>query len=249
MASLRSVMASLMSAAEVRLPSAMVRTCSTVCAPAVIEAYPAAQALSVTVSAEDHKPLTVPVDGSYRRLVRRLVVELPEAVGKLEIVSEPAGASVRFDGVDVGMTPLTLPRVRTDERHRIALQLAGYELDEVIDPATLAFDSTRAAFARYRVTAKNGDWMLPDTVRVLPETVGVRSRLQGAVGQPSEGEARWTVGAPAGSRLVEGSSRTIPSPRAKTSVFAVPRSTARSRAKNRLRKSKTMRSPCFAPDP
>ncbi len=100
--------------------------------PAVIEAFPSSQTLSVTVTAPDHKPLTVPVDGSFHRLVRRVSVDLPDAIGKLEIVSEPAGARVRFDGAVVGVTPVTLPRVRTDERHRIALELPGYELDEAI---------------------------------------------------------------------------------------------------------------------
>ena len=100
--------------------------------PTVIEAFPASQPLTVTVTADDHKPLTVPVDGDFRRSVRRVSLELPPAIGHLDIVSEPAGATVRFDGADVGSTPLTLPRVRLDERHRIALQLTGYELDEVI---------------------------------------------------------------------------------------------------------------------
>src|SRR5574337_38231 len=34
----------------------------------------------------------------------------------------------------------------------------------------------------------------PVSVSVLPETVGVRARAQGAEGQPSEAAARWTVG-------------------------------------------------------
>lgn len=48
-----------------------------------------------------------------------------------------------------------------------ALRLPPADAVALFRPASPAYDRLRTAFARYRVTAKNGDWMLPDTVRVL----------------------------------------------------------------------------------
>jgi len=100
--------------------------------PAVLDEFRSSQPLSLTVSAPDHRPLTVQVDGDLRHSVRRVNVELTPATGPLVVVSDPPGARVRVDGEEVGATPITLPRVRLDERHRVDLTLPGHELDEVV---------------------------------------------------------------------------------------------------------------------
>jgi hypothetical protein len=50
-----------------------------------------------------------------------------------------------------------------------ALRLPPGEAADLFRPASPAYDGLRAAFARYRLTAMSGDWMLPDTVRPLRE--------------------------------------------------------------------------------
>jgi tRNA A-37 threonylcarbamoyl transferase component Bud32 len=100
--------------------------------PIVIEDLRASEPVSVVVSAPDRKPVTITVDGDARRAVRRVHAELPVAVGPVTIESEPPGAAVRVDDADAGVTPVTLQRVRLDERHRIDLALPGHDLDQVI---------------------------------------------------------------------------------------------------------------------
>ena len=48
-----------------------------------------------------------------------------------------------------------------------ALRLPPREAAALFRPASPAYDGLRVAFARYRATAMSGDWMLPDTVRLL----------------------------------------------------------------------------------
>jgi len=52
-----------------------------------------------------------------------------------------------------------------------ALRLPPGEAAGLFRPASPAYDGLRAAFARYRMTAMSGDWMLPDTVKVLRQGV------------------------------------------------------------------------------
>ena len=100
--------------------------------PVVLEDVAPARRLSVVVSARDRKPVTVPVPAEPGRLVRRVHAELPSALGRLTIESEPPGARVRVDDRAAGVTPLTVADVRLDERHRIDLLLPGHELDQVV---------------------------------------------------------------------------------------------------------------------
>ena len=52
--------------------------------------------------------------------------------GPLSAWSAGGGAEVRLDGRPVGSTPLTLPGIRVDERHRIDLVLPGHEIDQFV---------------------------------------------------------------------------------------------------------------------
>lgn len=59
------------------------------------------------------------------------------------------------------------PTVPPDSTLARALRLPPAEAAAIFRPATPAYDGLRAALARYRLTAMSGDWMLPDTVRLL----------------------------------------------------------------------------------
>ncbi|HUL59419.1 MAG TPA: serine/threonine-protein kinase [Anaeromyxobacteraceae bacterium] len=65
-------------------------------------------------------------------LVRREDFALRSSVGALVVESVPSGAEVRIDDRKIGVTPATIAGQRLDERHRIDLALAGYEMDQFV---------------------------------------------------------------------------------------------------------------------
>jgi eukaryotic-like serine/threonine-protein kinase len=100
--------------------------------PALLEGFPPHRPVSVVVSALDRRPVTLPVAAQPGALVRRVHAELTSALGRLTVETDPPGAEVRIDDRPAGVTPLTLPAVRLDERHRIDLLLPGHELDQLV---------------------------------------------------------------------------------------------------------------------
>ncbi len=78
-----------------------------------------------------------------------LYVKLRSSMGPLRIDSEPAGATVRVDGREVGVTPLELPVVRLDEPHRVDLEKRGFEPDSfVVQPDGASNGVRRVLVAR-----------------------------------------------------------------------------------------------------
>jgi len=65
-------------------------------------------------------------------LVRREDFALRPSVGSVVVESVPPGAEVRIDDRKLGTTPATIAGLRLDERHRIDLALAGYEIDQFV---------------------------------------------------------------------------------------------------------------------
>ena len=59
------------------------------------------------------------------RLVRRLHADLPGVLGSIVVESRPPGAQVQIDDEPAGVTPLTIPNIRLDQRHRVDLALIG----------------------------------------------------------------------------------------------------------------------------
>lgn len=57
------------------------------------------------------------------------MINLVPADSKLELISDPAGASVLIDNTYIGQTPLTA-ELTTDQEHRLILQKPGYEPHE-----------------------------------------------------------------------------------------------------------------------
>ena len=86
----------------------------------------------VQVAAAGRKAATVEVRPELGGLLRRVHVDLASALGALTVESDPPGAEVQLDGRTIGSTPLTVPGVRLDERHRFDLSLPGHEIDQFV---------------------------------------------------------------------------------------------------------------------
>jgi serine/threonine protein kinase len=98
--------------------------------PAVIEGVQLSRSHEVSLAAAGAKSTTVAVQPVPGKLVRRVHATLRNALGSLRVESEPPGAEVRLDARVVGATPITVRGVKLDERHRIDLTLAGFEVDQ-----------------------------------------------------------------------------------------------------------------------
>ncbi|HET9552738.1 MAG TPA: serine/threonine-protein kinase [Anaeromyxobacteraceae bacterium] len=100
--------------------------------PAVLDEVVLASPHEVTLSGPSLRELTLPVRPEPGRLAVRVHARVGTALGALTVQSEPPGAEVRLDDRAVGATPLTIPDVRLDERHRIDLSLPGHEIDQFV---------------------------------------------------------------------------------------------------------------------
>ncbi|HEU4382288.1 MAG TPA: serine/threonine-protein kinase [Anaeromyxobacteraceae bacterium] len=100
--------------------------------PAVVEGLRLSQPHTVEIRAADRRAVAVELDPRPGELVRRVHGELPSLIGSITVESDPPGAEVRLDGRAVGTTPLTLPGIRVDQRHRIDLTLSGHEIDQFV---------------------------------------------------------------------------------------------------------------------
>ncbi|MBK9516454.1 MAG: serine/threonine protein kinase [Anaeromyxobacter sp.] len=100
--------------------------------PAVLEGLPLARPHEVTLSGPALRETTVAVRPSPGQVAVRVHATLASTLGTLTVESVPPGAAVRLDDVARGTTPLSIPGVRLDLRHRIDLELAGHEIDQVV---------------------------------------------------------------------------------------------------------------------
>lgn len=100
--------------------------------PAVVEGIRPTQRVAVVVSAADRQAAQYALEPAPGELVRRVHAELKAALGTLTIESTPPGARVQLDDRPAGVTPVTIARVRLDERHRVDLSLPGHELDQFV---------------------------------------------------------------------------------------------------------------------
>jgi serine/threonine protein kinase len=128
--------------------------------PVVVDGIAMGRPLSVTVSAKDHRSVTLPVQPKLGDLVHRVHAELPNALGDVVVDSEPRGAQVLIDERFVGLTPVTIPSIRLDEPHRIDLALAKHELDQFVvvpDKDGLRFFRTLNPVRRAAPKSKDAD--------------------------------------------------------------------------------------------
>jgi hypothetical protein len=100
--------------------------------PAVVEGVAVHLPHEVTLSGPRFRPTAVPVKPEPGRMTLRVHAQLGSAIGSIEVESTPPGASVQLDGQPAGVTPVTIAEVRLDQRHRIDLKLAGFEIDQVV---------------------------------------------------------------------------------------------------------------------
>ncbi|WP_242361708.1 serine/threonine-protein kinase [Anaeromyxobacter sp. SG17] len=100
--------------------------------PAVIEDVRLARPHEIALGGEGLRGVTLATQPTPGRLVTRVHSELASAFGALRVESDPPGAEVRFDERPAGKTPITIPGVRLDERHRIDLTLTGHEIDQFV---------------------------------------------------------------------------------------------------------------------
>ena len=100
--------------------------------PAVVEGVVLSRKHQVTVGGGPLKTVEIPLEPEPGRMVRRVHAKLASTLGPVTIDSDPPGAQVTFDERPAGRTPVTIPGVRLDDRHRIDLQLAGFEVDQFV---------------------------------------------------------------------------------------------------------------------
>ena len=100
--------------------------------PTVVENLDLTQPVSVIVSANDRRSVTLAVEPELGKSVRRVHATLLPALGSILVDSEPSGAEVRIDERVAGVTPLRVDGVRLAERHRVDLALPGHELDQFV---------------------------------------------------------------------------------------------------------------------
>ena len=100
--------------------------------PLVIDRIRLSSGHRVEATAPGHRSVSVEVGAEPGRLSRTIHLALPFALGSLTVESVPPGAEVSVDGKPVGRTPVTVPDLRVDERHRVDLTLPGHEIDQVV---------------------------------------------------------------------------------------------------------------------
>jgi hypothetical protein len=100
--------------------------------PAVVEDVSLAETHEVALSGDRVRPVAIRISPTPGRLVARAHAQLAASLGEVHIESDPPGADVRLDGRPAGRTPVTIPEVRFDERHRVDLTLAGHEIDQFV---------------------------------------------------------------------------------------------------------------------
>jgi hypothetical protein len=100
--------------------------------PAVLENVVVTRPHEVVLGGPRLRSTTVTVKPEPGRLSLRVHALVGSSIGAIEVESDPSGAEVRLDDRPAGVTPVTIGEVRLDQRHRIDLKLAGYEIDQVV---------------------------------------------------------------------------------------------------------------------
>jgi hypothetical protein len=98
----------------------------------VIEPVLLSQPHAVAVAGAGVRGVSTQTVPRLGELVARVHLKVESTLGALTVESLPAGADVSLDDRPVGRTPVTLQGVRLDQRHRIDLTLAGYEIDQFV---------------------------------------------------------------------------------------------------------------------
>jgi eukaryotic-like serine/threonine-protein kinase len=100
--------------------------------PVVVEGIKLSGSHHVEATLPGHRPASIEVGAEPGRLVRAVQLTLASTAGAIQVESTPTGAEVRLDGKLLGKTPLSIPGIAMDERHRIDLSLPGYDVDQFV---------------------------------------------------------------------------------------------------------------------
>jgi hypothetical protein len=100
--------------------------------PVVVEGVRLSGGHRVEAALPGHRPASVDLGSEPGRLVRAVQLTLTSTAGAIQVESTPPGAEVRMDGKLLGRTPLAIPGVAMDERHRIDLSLPGHDVDQFV---------------------------------------------------------------------------------------------------------------------
>ncbi|MEY2668456.1 MAG: hypothetical protein RJA59_1094 [Pseudomonadota bacterium] len=100
--------------------------------PVVVEGIKLSGSHHVEATLPGHRPASVEVGAEPGRLVRAVQLTLASTAGSIQVESTPPGAEVRLDGKPLGRTPLSIPGIAMDQRHRIDLSLPGYDVDQFV---------------------------------------------------------------------------------------------------------------------
>jgi tRNA A-37 threonylcarbamoyl transferase component Bud32 len=128
--------------------------------PTVLEGVQLSEPHTVEIRAANRRPVAVELEPKLGELVRRVHGDLPSLLGAIRVESDPPGAEVRVDDRPVGSTPVTLPGIRLDERHRIDLTLPGHEIDQFVvlpEKDGLRFQRKLAALGRVRPKGRGSE--------------------------------------------------------------------------------------------
>jgi serine/threonine protein kinase len=100
--------------------------------PAVLEGVVLSRKHQVVVGGGALRTVEIALEPEPGRMVRRVHARLASTLGSVTIDSDPSGALVTFDARPVGRTPVTVRDVRLDDRHRVDVQMAGFEIDQFV---------------------------------------------------------------------------------------------------------------------
>jgi hypothetical protein len=100
--------------------------------PAILEGVVLSRSHEVAVGGGALKQVAIPLDPEPGRMVRHVHAQLESSIGAIVVESDPPGAEVTFDDRPAGHTPVTIRSVRLDDRHRVDLRLAGFEIDQFV---------------------------------------------------------------------------------------------------------------------
>jgi len=100
--------------------------------PVVVEGINLSSRHHVEAALPGHRPASVDVGAEPGRLVRAVQLTLASTAGAIQVESTPPGAEVRLDGKLLGRTPLAIPGIAMDQRHRIDLSLPGHDVDQFV---------------------------------------------------------------------------------------------------------------------
>jgi hypothetical protein len=100
--------------------------------PAVLENVLLSRPHAVSVSGQAVREVGAQLAPRPGELVARVHLRVESTIGTLTVESVPPGAEIALDDKPAGRTPVVIPGIRLDQRHRVDLTLPGHEIDQFV---------------------------------------------------------------------------------------------------------------------